>query len=239
MRHIWLLLLIACGSIHFPGVLTLPEAHPAKSSAAAGGGNGGGAGGGAGGGGGASAQTSGEPASELGDYDEEEPQKAPGNLAKSTPTPKLPAPFFNQKAVDVYVPGNATSVKLECPVKNYDPDRHVILWYKDDNQLSNGEKLMNNYNYTLDSQFSLTVPLKSNATELRFSCSVMPQKVRRQITIRFGPEPSTPAPAVDPSTDATPPPAHDSATDFRRDMGLWPAAALLLAAIQVAGQALY
>lgn len=101
-------------------MLTLPEAHPAKSSAAAGGGNGGGAGGGAGGGGGATAQSSGEPGSELGDYDEEEPLKAPGNLAKSTPSPKLPAPFFNQKAVDVYVPVNATRVKLECPVKNYD-----------------------------------------------------------------------------------------------------------------------
>ncbi|KAH8350182.1 hypothetical protein KR067_005420 [Drosophila pandora] len=241
MRHLWLLLLIACGSIHFPGVLTLPEAHPAKSSAAAGGGNGGGAGGGAGGGGGATAQTSGEPGSELGDYDEEEPQKAPGNLAKSTPSPKLPAPFFNQKAVDVYVPDNATRVKLECPVKNYDAERHVILWYKDANQLSNGEKLMNNV-YSLDNQFSLSVPLNStttSATELRFSCSVMPQNVRQQVTIRFGPEPSTPAPAVDPSPDATPPPAHDSATDFRQDIGLWPAATLLLAAIQVAGQALY
>ncbi|KAH8269643.1 hypothetical protein KR018_011366, partial [Drosophila ironensis] len=212
-------------SISIPGVLTLPEALPAKSSAAAGGG--------AGGGGGDTAhQIGGDTGSEYGDYDEEEPQKAPGNLAKSTASPKLPAPFFNQKAVNVYVPDNATSVRLECPVKNYNAEHHVILWYKDDdNQLSSGSSLMNKI-YQLDKQFALIVPLASNATEQRYSCSVMPSNVRRQVTIRFGPEPSTPAPVEDPSPSGsaatTPAPAESSAPGLGLDVGL----ALLLAAIQ-------
>ncbi|KAH8401508.1 hypothetical protein KR009_006015, partial [Drosophila setifemur] len=213
-----------------PGVLTLPEALPAKSSTAGGGGNGGG------GGGAVTAQTGGELGSDYGsDYDDEEPQKGPGNLAKATAMPKMPAPFFNQKAVDVYVPGNATSVKLECPVKNYDAERHVILWYKDDSQVSSGANLMNKI-YSLDSRFSLTVPLTSNATEQRFSCSVMPPDVKRLVTIRFGPEPSTPAPITDSPPDADP--DSDSGAPTGRDFGLW-SEALLLAVLQMARISLF
>jgi len=92
-------------------VLTLPEALPAKSSSAAGGGNGGGAGG---------AVTAPSAGDTSKDYDyEEDQQRAPGNLAKSTADPKVPEPYFEHSDVDIYVPQNATSAKLECPVKNY------------------------------------------------------------------------------------------------------------------------
>lgn len=54
------------------------------------------------------------------DYDyEEDQQRAPGNLAKSTADPKVPEPYFEHSDVDIYVAQNATSAKLECPVKNY------------------------------------------------------------------------------------------------------------------------
>jgi len=89
-------------------VLTYPEALPAKSSSAAGGGDGGGAGGGI------------TPTDTSKDYDyEDESQHAAGNLARSTENPKIPEPFFEQTDVNIYVPINTTSVKLECPVKNY------------------------------------------------------------------------------------------------------------------------
>lgn len=55
---------------------------------------------------------------EYNDYDEEEPPRSPGNLEKSTPKPLMP--YFDQGQVIVYVLPNAQSVKLDCPVKNYD-----------------------------------------------------------------------------------------------------------------------
>jgi len=89
-------------------VLTYPEALPAKSSSVAGGGDGGGVGGGI------------TPTDTSKDYDyEDESQHAAGNLARSTENPKIPEPFFEQTDVNIYVPINTTSVKLECPVKNY------------------------------------------------------------------------------------------------------------------------
>lgn len=55
---------------------------------------------------------------EYSEYDEEEPPRSPGNLEKSTPPPLVP--YFDQGQVIVYVLPNAKSVKLDCPVKNYD-----------------------------------------------------------------------------------------------------------------------
>ncbi|XP_039483140.1 uncharacterized protein LOC120446298 [Drosophila santomea] len=219
MRHLWLLLLIACGSVQFPGVLTLP--HPAKSSSAVGGGNGGGAGGAA-----VTAPSVGDTSK---DYDyEEDQQRAPGNLAKSTADPKVPEPYFEHSAVDIYVPQNATSVKLECPVKNYNAAHHVVLWYKEKVQVSSGMNIINHI-YALDEQFSLTVPLpsnasnvsnSSNATEERYECEVLPNKVRHKATIRFGPEPSTPAPSLLPAPADTTSAAKDSVA-HGRDISLW------------------
>ncbi|XP_017054282.1 uncharacterized protein LOC108096867 [Drosophila ficusphila] len=222
MRYLWLLLLIACGSVQFPGVLTLPEALPAKSSSAAGGGNGGGAGGGV------TAPSAGDTSADYDDSGEEEEQRAPGNLAKSTAGPKFPDPYFEQTDVIIYVPKNATSVKLECPVKNYNAQHHVIMWYKDDVPVSNDRAIINKI-YALDEQFGLTVPLAANATEERFVCKALPNALR-QVTIRFGPEPSTPAPAADPAVTSAP--AKDSAPQGR-DISLW-LVSFLLASVQLA-----
>uniref|UniRef100_A0A6P4E337 Uncharacterized protein LOC108039829 n=1 Tax=Drosophila rhopaloa TaxID=1041015 RepID=A0A6P4E337_DRORH len=172
------------------GVLTLPEALPAKSSSASGGGNGGGAGRGV------TAPSAGDTSADYSEYEEEDQKGAPGNLAKSTAGPKIPYPYFEQTDVNLYVPNNTTSVKLECPVKNYNAQHHVVLWFKGTVPVSNDQNIFNPI-YGLDSQFALTVPLASNATEERYECKVMPN-ARRQVTIRFGPEPSTPAPSPSP-----------------------------------------
>ncbi|XP_017027047.1 uncharacterized protein [Drosophila kikkawai] len=218
MRHLWLLLLIAGGSVQFPGVLTLPEALPAKS--------------GGGGGGGVTAQAAGEASPDYGEYEDDDSQRAPGNLAKSTAGPKIPDPYFEQKEVTIYVAANATSVKLECPVKNYDAAHHVILWYKDGVVVTTGKTIVNNI-YGLDNQFTLTVPLNSsNGTEQRFSCSANASSdIRHKVTIRFGPEPSTPAPSTVPAAAVTPSPANDSAP-IGRDIGLL-LLALILAPLQL------
>ncbi|XP_022233453.2 uncharacterized protein LOC111081647 [Drosophila obscura] len=220
MRHLWLLALIAFGSSLFSGVLTLPEAHPGKPSVAttpAVGGNGGGTGGGVGGG---------ETSTDYSEYDEEEPQRAPGNLAKSTAGPKLPLPYFDQPKVDMYVGDNGSSVKVDCPVKNYNAQHHAILWYKDNSAISNGNTLFSSV-YGLDTNFTLTVPVAANATDgQKYSCHVMPPDVRREVTIHLGPEPSTPAPAT-----TRPTPAAGSAPTGQ-DCGLW--LVLFLAALQLA-----
>lgn len=219
MRHLWLLLLIACGSVQFPGVLTYPEALPAKSSSAAGGGDGGGAGGGI------------TPTDTSKDYDyEDESQHAAGNLARSTENPKIPEPFFEQTDVNIYVPINTTSVKLECPVRNYNAQHHVVLWYKGKTPVSNGNNIFDKI-YSMDKQFSLTVPLASNATEEQYVCEV-PNKARRQVTIRFGPEPSTTVPSVPTVSAVTSTPAKDAAP-HGRDISLW-LIGLLLAPLQLA-----
>ncbi|KAH8336682.1 hypothetical protein KR059_000896, partial [Drosophila kikkawai] len=221
-----------------PGVLTLPEALPAKS--------------GGGGGGGVTAQAAGEASPDYGEYEDDDSQRAPGNLAKSTAGPKIPDPYFEQKEVTIYVATNATSVKLECPVKNYDGEsqtpksshknltlrvlskaaHHVILWYKDGVVVTTGKTIVNNI-YGLDNQFTLTVPLNSsNGTEQRFSCSANASSdIRHKVTIRFGPEPSTPAPSTVPAAAVTPSPANDSAP-IGRDIGLW-LLALILAPLQL------
>ncbi|KAH8291466.1 hypothetical protein KR054_011917, partial [Drosophila jambulina] len=200
-----------------PGVLTLPEALPAKSSS--------------GSGGGVTAQAAGEASPDYSEYEDDDTQRAPGNLAKSTAGPKIPDPYFEQKEVTIYVAANATSVKLECPVKNYDAAHHVILWYKDGVVVTTGKTIVNNI-YGLDNQFTLTVPLNStsNGTEQRFSCSANASSdIRHKVTIRFGPEPSTPAPSAVPAV--TPSPAKDSAP-IGRDIGLW-LVALILAPLQL------
>ncbi|XP_017077501.1 uncharacterized protein LOC108112198 [Drosophila eugracilis] len=229
MRLLWLLLLIACGSVQFPGVLTLPEALPGKSLAAAGGGNGGGSG--AGTGGVATVPTTGDSSKDY-DYDDEDSQqRAPGNLAKSTAATKIPEPYFDQTEVNIYVPKNATSVKLECPVKNYNADKHVILWYKEKVMVTSGNNIINNI-YGLDNKFTLTVPLDSNTTENRYECSVA-NHAKRQVTIHFGPEPiTTPAPSVNPVSAVTSAPAKDSAP-HGRDISLW-LLGLFLAPLQLA-----
>lgn len=51
-------------------------------------------------------------------YDDDDASRSPGNLAKSTATPMVP--YFDQKTAVIYVQPNATNVKLDCPVKNYD-----------------------------------------------------------------------------------------------------------------------
>lgn len=52
------------------------------------------------------------------EYEDEEASRSPGNLEKPTATPKLP--YFDQGQVIQYVLPNASSVQLDCPVKNYD-----------------------------------------------------------------------------------------------------------------------
>ncbi|KAH8376240.1 hypothetical protein KR200_008922, partial [Drosophila serrata] len=205
-----------------PGVLTLPEALPAKSSSNTGGGSGGGV----------TAQAAGEASPDYSEYEDDDTQRAPGNLAKSTAGPKIPDPYFEQKEVTIYVTANATSVKLECPVKNYDAAHHVILWYKDDVVVTTGKTIVNNI-YGLDNQFTLTVPLNgSNGTDQQFSCSANASSdIRHKVTIRFGPEPSTPAPSTVPAATVSPSSANDLAP-IGRDIGLW-LLALILAPLQL------
>ncbi|EDV55595.1 uncharacterized protein LOC6548246 [Drosophila erecta] len=223
MRHLWLLLLIACGSVQFPGVLTLPEALPAKSSSAAEGGNAGGAG---------AAVTAPSAGDTSKDYDyEEDQQRAPGNLAKATADPQVPEPYFEHSEVVVTVSQNSTSAKLKCPVKNYNAAHHVVLWYKEKVQLSSGMNIFNHI-FALDEQFTLTVPLASNATEEHYECEVLPNKVRHKATIRFGRQPSTPTPSVLPLPADTASSAKDSAA-HGRDISLW-LLGLFLAPLQLA-----
>ncbi|KAH8348830.1 hypothetical protein KR084_011657 [Drosophila pseudotakahashii] len=224
MRHLWLLLLIAGGSVQFPGVLTSPEALPGTSSSAAIGVDGGGAGGGV-------TATSGAESNKDYEYEDETPSAA-GNLAISTEKPKFPDPYFEQTEVNLYVPVNTTSVKLECPVKNFNSAHHVILWYKGQTLVSNGNNIIDKA-YSLGKKFSLTVPLASNATEEQYVCEVPNTKARRQVTIRFGPGPSTTASSAVPVSAVTSSPAKDSAA-HGRDISLW-LLGLLLAPLQLVG----
>lgn len=105
---------------------------------------------------------------------------------------------------------------------------HVILWYKDDAVVTTGKSIVNNI-YGLDNQFTLTVPLTgSNVKDQKFSCSANASSdIRHKVTIRFGPEPSTPAPDTVPKTTST------GSSPIRRDIGLWLLALLLLAPLQL------
>ncbi|XP_032590308.1 uncharacterized protein LOC116804990 [Drosophila grimshawi] len=128
-------------------------------------------------------------------YDDEDSSRSPGNLAK--PTAATMVPYFekDQEQGVVYVMPNETNVKLDCPVKNYDAVRHVILWYRDKTPVMNGIQPIIPI-YSLDNQFVLNVPL-ANATGHNFSCYVMPANVRRLITIQLG---TAPTPTSDSSS---------------------------------------
>jgi len=52
------------------------------------------------------------------DYDGDDSSHGPGHLQK--PTPAALIPYFNEGQVVVYVNRTAKSVKLDCPVQNYD-----------------------------------------------------------------------------------------------------------------------
>ncbi|XP_023164676.1 uncharacterized protein LOC111595262 [Drosophila hydei] len=135
------------------------------------------------------------------DYDEDDPARAPGNLAKSTAAPVVP--YFNQKTAVVHVDANASNVKIDCPVKNYDAKHHVILWYRDETLVMNGVQPVIDI-YKLDSQFVLDVPL-ANATGHIFHCEVQPSGVRRAITVKLGPTPASPQPNSTPASASAAP----------------------------------
>ncbi|XP_030558071.1 uncharacterized protein LOC115760736 [Drosophila novamexicana] len=128
-------------------------------------------------------------------YDDDDASRSPGNLAKSTATPMVP--YFDQKTAVIYVQPNATNVKLDCPVKNYDAIHHAILWYRDKQLVVNGNQSIINI-YSLDNQFVLNVPL-ANATGHKFECNVIPANVSRQITIKLGLPPTSPPPSSAPN----------------------------------------
>lgn len=109
---------------------------------------------------------------------------------------------------------------------------HVVLWYKEKVQVSSGMNIFNHI-YALDEQFSLTVPLASNATEERYECEVLPNKVRHTATIRFGPEPSTPAPSLLPAPAGTSASSVNDSAAHGRDISLW-LLGLFLAPLQLA-----
>ncbi|XP_068145992.1 uncharacterized protein [Drosophila tropicalis] len=139
-------------------------------------------------------------ADEYAEYnDEEEPQYPPGNLAKATSKPVIPIPYFDEKEAVIYVPTNATTVSLECPVKNYDALHHGINWYEDEHLMTNA-KVAFNTKHHLDDNYTLTMPLV-NVTGHIYSCRVTPSNVRRQITIGIGMAPitTTPKATVGPS----------------------------------------
>ncbi|KAM8712452.1 hypothetical protein ACLKA7_012896 [Drosophila subpalustris] len=114
-------------------------------------------------------------------YDDEESSRPPEHLEKSTAAPLLP--YFKEGQVVVYVNESAKSVKLDCPVKNYDAQHHVIMWYKDETSVTNGAELIAK-NYKIDDQFALTIPAE-NATKYHYSCRIKPSDVRRNITVEF------------------------------------------------------
>ncbi|EDW72253.2 uncharacterized protein Dwil_GK20817 [Drosophila willistoni] len=150
-------------------------------------------------------------ADEYAEYnDEEEPQYPPGNLAKATSKPVIPIPYFDEKEAVIYVPTNATTVSLECPVKNYDALHHGINWYKDEELMTNAKSAFN-IEHRLDDNYTLTMPLV-NVTGHVYSCRVMPSNVRHQITIRIGAAPitTTPKATVDPSPTIISPPTAKS-----------------------------
>ncbi|XP_034477105.1 uncharacterized protein LOC117783687 [Drosophila innubila] len=123
----------------------------------------------------------GETSNDYEDYDGDDSSHGPGHLQKPTPAPLIP--YFNEGQVVVYVNSTAKSVKLDCPVQNYDAKSHVIMWYKDEKSVSTGDQLSTK-EYTIDKQFALTIPVE-NATSHNYSCWIMPSKVRRNITVEF------------------------------------------------------
>ncbi|KAH8299547.1 hypothetical protein KR044_002697, partial [Drosophila immigrans] len=114
-------------------------------------------------------------------YDDDETPQQPGNLEKTTAAPLQP--FFKEGQVVVYVNRSAERVKLDCPVQNYDGIHQVIMWYQDESVLSTGNKSMGK-DTSVDDQFTLTIPME-NATHYNYSCRVVPQNVRRNVTIQY------------------------------------------------------
>ncbi|XP_017961520.1 uncharacterized protein LOC108654570 [Drosophila navojoa] len=138
------------------------------------------------------------------DYGEDDSARSPGNLAKSTAAPLVP--FFNQKAAVVHVDASASNVKIDCPVKNYDAKHHVILWYREETLVVNGNQSVIDI-YKLDSPFVLVAPL-ANATGHSFHCEVLPSGVRRDISVKLAPTPpSPPQPNATPAGHSSAPPA--------------------------------
>ncbi|XP_030386891.1 uncharacterized protein LOC115633584 [Scaptodrosophila lebanonensis] len=134
---------------------------------------------------------------EYTEYNDDE-EGAPDNFAVTETTAPALQPYFEQKNVTIYVKPDATTVKLDCPVKNFDAEHHVILWYMDQTLITNGHEAIQSM-WTVDSQFALTITPLTNVTGRNFSCHVMPLNVRRQITIVIGEPPSTASPNAAPN----------------------------------------
>lgn len=110
------------------------------------------------------------------DYQYSDDESVSSTRSTETSSTNIGVPFFlqNNITIEAIVGKN---VVLECPVQNIS-DHNVVLWFKDENALTNGPLVLNK-NFTLNTtNFALNVLNATQANQGEYYCEIIPQKIR-------------------------------------------------------------
>ncbi|XP_055839603.1 uncharacterized protein LOC129907422 [Episyrphus balteatus] len=107
-------------------------------------------------------------------------------------------PYFDTKIVHKFVkPGG--NITLECPVKNLS-DTNVILWFREENTITNNLNVLDNAYDVAKQNFSLIIKNATVLIEGNYYCEIAPQKIRMQTILKVSNETSQ---AIESASDHT------------------------------------
>ncbi|XP_058982188.1 uncharacterized protein LOC105261721 [Musca domestica] len=116
------------------------------------------------------------------DYSEEtEPEPTNGDV---TPT-MASKPYFENKLNVVYYSHEGENITLNCAPKNFNEAVNLIMWYRDELPITNGNTTLVVGMYDVDNKHSLTIYNYTSTKSGNFSCSVMPADVRQYVKIEL------------------------------------------------------
>uniref|UniRef100_A0A1B0B9W5 Ig-like domain-containing protein n=1 Tax=Glossina palpalis gambiensis TaxID=67801 RepID=A0A1B0B9W5_9MUSC len=117
------------------------------------------------------------------DYDDDDDTSSGVKTPKSTIIP-----YFEHNVKTVYLTGE-DNVTLACLPKNFNDSQHIILWYKDESPITNGNTIVS-VGYEIDNKSRLTILNYNKESSGNFSCAIMPSDVRQYFV--FKPQSETP-----------------------------------------------
>lgn len=98
-------------------------------------------------------------------------------------------PYFDSPTSIVYASQDVENVTLKCSPKNFNDSVHQILWYNNEQPISNGKTSLMIDKYAVDNKLGLTIFNYNRNTNGNFSCVVLPAEIRQYVTIEYSSPP--------------------------------------------------
>uniref|UniRef100_A0A1A9WN79 Ig-like domain-containing protein n=1 Tax=Glossina brevipalpis TaxID=37001 RepID=A0A1A9WN79_9MUSC len=113
------------------------------------------------------------------DYNYDDEDDTPNGVK----TPKSTIiPYFEHNVKTAYLTGE-DNITVACLPKNFNDSQHIIMWYKDEVPITNGNITLS-VGYEIDNKFRLTILNYNKESSGNFSCLIMPNEVRQYIVFK-------------------------------------------------------